>query len=98
MRMPFLGGILANRATNMPMPRRIARNVHAILATSVGLVVLVAGALGWLGWRLLSQEEALLRQRSRDRLEQSADVLLAGFLRRVAETESWLGQMSSKLP
>jgi signal transduction histidine kinase len=80
------------------MARRVARNVHVILVTSVGLVLLVAGTLGWLGWRLLSQEEALLRQRSHDRLEQSADLLLAGFLRSLAETESWLGQIGSTLP
>lgn len=80
------------------MPRRITRNIHVILATSVSLVLLVAGVLGWLGWRLLSQEEALVRQQSRDRLEQAADVLLAGFLRRVAESESWLSQLGASLP
>jgi signal transduction histidine kinase len=80
------------------MPRRVAHNVHVILATSAALVVLVAGALGWLGWRLLSQEAALVRQQARERLEQRADVVLAGFLRRMAETESWLSQMGSTLP
>jgi len=80
------------------MSRPIARNIHIILATSVGLVLLVAGTLCWLGWRLLSQEEDLVRQRSHDRFEQAADVFLAGFLRRVAETESWLGQIGSTLP
>ena len=74
------------------------RNVPLIVAASAGLMLLVAGTLGWLGWRLLSQEETLLRQRSQDRLEQAADALLAGFLRTVADTESWLGQISSALP
>ena len=80
------------------MGRRVARNVPLIVAASAGLVLLVAGTVGWLGWRLLSQEETLLRQRSQDRLEQAADALLAGFLRTVADTESWLGQISSALP
>ena len=80
------------------MGRRVAQNVSLIVVASAGLVLLVAGTLGWLGWRLLSQEETLLRQRSQDRLEQAADALLAGFLRTVADTESWLGQISSALP
>ena len=74
------------------MGRRVAGNVPLIVAASAGLVLLLAGTLGWLGWRLLSQEETLLRQRSQDRLEQAADALLAGFLRTVADTESWLGR------
>jgi signal transduction histidine kinase len=80
------------------MGRRVARNVPLIVTAAAGLVLLVAGTLGWLGWRLLSQEETLLRQRSQDRLEQAADALLAGFLRTVADTESWLGQIGSALP
>ena len=75
-----------------------ARNVPFIVAASIGLVLLVAGTLGWLGWRLLSQEEALVRQRFHDRLEQAADTQLAGFLRTVADTEAWLGQMGTVLP
>ena len=80
------------------MGRRVAGNVPLIVAASAGLVLLLAGTLGWLGWRLLSQEETLLRQRSQDRLEQAADALLAGFLRTVADTESWLGQIGSAFP
>ena len=79
------------------MARR-ARNVPFIVAASIGLVLLVAGTLGWLGWRLLSQEEALVRQRFHDRLEQAADTQLAGFLRTVADTEAWLGQIGTALP
>src|SRR5215831_5957867 len=75
------------------MARRVTiRNVHVILGTAVFLVVLVAIALTWLGWRLLSQEVALAQQQMHSRLEQSADVLLTGFLRRMTETEVWLNQ------
>jgi len=74
------------------------RNVPLIVAASIGLVVLVAVTLGWLGFRLLSQEETLIRQRSHDRREQAADALLTGFLRTLADTESWLTQIGSELP
>src|SRR5262245_32014501 len=82
------------------MKRRAARfrNIHVILATSACLVLLVAGTLGWLGWRLLSQEETLLRQQTHNRLEQNADLLLAGFLRRMTETEATLSRIGSAIP
>ena len=75
-----------------------SRTVPVIVTASIGLVLLMVGTVGSLGWRLLSQEEALVRQRSHDRLEQAADTLLAGFLRTVADTESWLGQVGAGLP
>ena len=75
-----------------------AHSFPFVVAASVGLVLLMAAILGWLGWRLLSQEEALDRQRFRDRLEQAADTQLAGFLRTLADTEAWLGQMGTALP
>src|SRR5215831_14051255 len=80
---------------DLRMKRRVTRvrNVHVIVATSVGLVILVAAALGWLGWRLLSQEKALQEQQTRGRLEQSADALLTVFLRRMTEIEAGLTQM-----
>jgi signal transduction histidine kinase len=71
------------------------RNVHAVIASAAGVTLLVAGALGWLGWRLLSQEEALEQQRRRDRLEQMADGLVTGFLRTLAEAEAALTQTGS---
>src|SRR5262245_27925383 len=73
-------------------------NIHGILATAACLVITVAAALGWLGWKLLSQEETLARQQSHNRLEQTADVLLTGFLRRMTETESSLSRIGSTLP
>jgi signal transduction histidine kinase len=78
------------------------RNIYRILATSAGLILLVAVALGYLGWRLLAQEDALQRQQTQEqaqkRREQTADEILAGFLRRVAEAEAQLGQMGVSLP
>jgi len=75
------------------MAKRVTiRNVHVILGAAVFLVVLVAIALTWLGWRLLSQEEVLAQQQMRNRLEQNAELLLTGFLRHMTETEVWLNQ------
>jgi hypothetical protein len=74
------------------------KNVHVILATSVSLVLKVAAAMGWLGWRLLSEDKALQQQQTRNRLEQGADLLLTGFLRRMTETEAWLSQIGLSLP
>lgn len=74
------------------------RNIQVILATAAGLVLMVATALGWLGWKLVSQEETLARQQAHNRLEQTADVLLTGFLRRITETEAWLSRMGSVIP
>src|SRR5262245_42881656 len=82
------------------MKRPAARlyNVQVIVATSARLVVLVVAALSWLGWRLLSQEEILAQQQMQNRLEQTADVQLAKFLRRMTETEASLSRMSATLP
>src|SRR5207342_2758355 len=68
-------------------------NVHAVVASAAAMTLLVAGALSWLGWRLLSQEQALDQQRRRDRLEQVADGLLAGLLRALTEAEAALAQV-----
>src|SRR5438093_12776414 len=81
------------------MKRRAAllRNIQVILATAAGLVLVVAAAVGWLGWKLLSQEETLARQQSHNRLEQTADVLFTAFTRRMTETEAWLSRVGSSL-
>ncbi|MGH9718822.1 MAG: sensor histidine kinase [Bryobacteraceae bacterium] len=74
------------------------RSARAIIAISAALTLLVTGAVGWLGWRLLAQEEVLERQRSRDRIELRTDALLAAFLRRIAEEEAALARIGSELP
>lgn len=74
------------------------RNVHVMLATAAGLVLLVSLTLGWLGWRLATQEASLQERRAHDRLEARADELLARLLRRVEEKKAWLSQMGSTLP
>ncbi len=44
-----------------------------MLAAFLGVALVSAGALGWLGWLLLLQDAALETQRRRDSLEQAAD-------------------------
>jgi signal transduction histidine kinase len=73
-------------------------NVRAVVVTAAAVTLLVAGALAWLGWRLLSQERALEQQRRRDRLEQVADGLFTGLLRSLTETEAALAQVGSAPP
>src|SRR5262245_27737641 len=74
------------------MARQAVRfgKVHFVIAMSAGSVFLVSLTLAWLGWRLLSQEEGLQKQQLHNRLEQRAEFLLRGFLRRLAEMDSLL--------
>ena len=64
--------------------------------------VVVTVALGWAGWRLLDQQRAIDEQRTRERLESTADTAAASFLRRLAETgerlSAWVSSPSSALP
>ena len=85
-------------STSMARQARHPQNVRVIVTTCVGLVVLISVTLGWLGWRLLMQEEALQTQQAKSGIEQSADAALAAFLRRVAETEAWLNRIGQALP
>jgi signal transduction histidine kinase len=64
--------------------------------------VVVTVALGWAGWRLLDLQRAIDEQRTRERLESTADTAAASFLRRLAETgerlSAWVSSPSSALP
>ena len=76
----------------MISPGTHARRVRAVIGVSAGLTLLVALALGWLGWKVVSQERALGRQRQQERLEQAADSVAASTLRRLAEIEAAVAQ------
>ena len=47
------------------------------------LTLVSVSALGWLGWRLISQDRLVEAQRARERLEQAADRIAANFRRSV---------------
>src|SRR5262245_40318177 len=61
----------------MSAPRPHDQRIRTVIALSAGLTLLVAFALAWLGWKVISQERALDRQRQRERLEQAADAVAA---------------------
>src|SRR5262245_52510925 len=78
----------------MSAPRPHAQRIRAVIALSAGLTLLVACALGWLGWRVISQERALDRQRQRERVEQMADAVLASVQRTFSEVALRQGRAS----
>jgi Flp pilus assembly protein CpaB len=42
-------------------------------------MLLLAGTLGWLGWRLLQQDQQLSAQRTAERREADADLVVAAL-------------------
>jgi signal transduction histidine kinase len=77
------------------MARRTARvrNVHAILALSAGLVLLVLGTFGWMGWMMLGdarRREDVAKVLERSALEASADQIVASFRRNIVEQRAAL--------
>ena len=62
-------------------------------------MAVLAVTLGWLGWRLLQQDEQLETQRRADRREVSADIAVAGIEKRISSVEQDLASMlASKKP
>src|SRR5262245_40907962 len=74
------------------------RRVQVVVATSVGLAVMVISALVWLGWRMLTFEANALRRQSR------AEMLLAGrnalddFMWSLGATEDALSGVDATTP
>jgi len=66
------------------------RSANRIIAMSIALALLVSTVVALLGWRLLTQEETLVHQQARDRLERTADQMESTFARTLREIESWL--------
>ena len=64
----------------------------------LALTVMSVSALGWLGWRLVSQEEMVAAQRQQEQLEQSADRLVALSRGRLAELGQQLSEWMVRLP
>ena len=77
--------------------RSAPRSANSIIATAVGLMVLVCTVVGVLGWRLLSQEETLAEQQVRDRLQRTAEQMTSKFTERTRQLDAWLGA-DSPLP
>lgn len=63
------------------------RRVQTLL---LAVALLFAGALDWLGWRLLLQDRALARQRRLEQLEAAADRVSATLYRLLGELDEVL--------
>ena len=59
----------------------------------LSVMLLLASALGWLGWRLLAQDEQLARQRLAEQRDIAADLLVAAFDQRLSAVEQDLDRV-----
>lgn len=59
------------------------------LTVFLGLILVLGGALGWLGWQWLKQDRALEGQRRQERLELAADQMAAVLQQSLANLESY---------
>jgi signal transduction histidine kinase len=58
----------------------------------------VAATLGWLGWRLLELDRALLAQRLQERLESAADLVAATLQQQLSDTRARLAGVAGLSP
>ncbi len=66
------------------------RPPHPLLSMFLAVTLLPAAGLIWLGWRLLQQDRVLLDQRIQERLERSADLLVAALVQKCLTVEQEL--------
>ena len=66
-----------------------------MLVIFLGMLLLLGGTFGWLGWRLVEQESALEERRLQERLENAADLLAATLLRHFSRVEEQLDSLIS---
>jgi len=59
------------------------------------LMLVLSGALGWLGWQLLKQDRALEGQRLQERLELAADQMAVALQQSLTDLESYLSFLPS---
>jgi signal transduction histidine kinase len=72
-------------------PMGLARWLHPpgrTLAVFLFLMIILGGALGWLGWQWLKQDRALEGQRLQERLETAADRMTAALQQNLSELEA----------
>ena len=58
------------------------------LAVFLCLMLVLGGALGWLGWQLLKQDRALEGQRVQESLELAADHMAAALQQNLTDLEA----------
>jgi signal transduction histidine kinase/predicted negative regulator of RcsB-dependent stress response len=80
-------------ATSFIGLRNWFRPPRHLLALFLVITLVLAGALGWLSWRVLEQERALEGQRLQERLDNAADLASAALLRSLAQMEERLNRL-----
>ena len=78
----------------MRLPDRLGRPRY-VFVVFIAATLVFAAALGWLGWRLLQVDRALLEQRVQERLDSAADLVAATLLQRLSETEARLTTLAA---
>ncbi len=63
------------------------RSPRYLLTLFLAVMLMLATAVGWLGWRFLEQDRALESQRAQERLDNAADLIAASLLRKLTATE-----------
>ena len=78
------------------------RPPNSVLAALLATAAVVTLVLGWFGWRMLQQESAIQRERTRERLENAADAMAAGIRGKLAESgerlSGWLAHPETPAP
>src|SRR5579862_7631248 len=59
----------------------------------LGVMLLLAGTLGWLAWRLLQQDQQLAAQRLTEQRDAAADVVVALLEKRLSEIQQDLDRI-----
>lgn len=75
----------------MPPPREWLKPPRSLLALLFLFTCVSVSALGWFGWKLLDQERMVESQRAQEKLEESADRIVAVARGTLAETGERLG-------
>jgi len=71
------------------------RSPRRTLAIFLCLMLVLGGALGWLGWKFVKQDRALEGQRVQERLELAADHMAAALQQSLTDLESYLSFVPS---
>jgi signal transduction histidine kinase len=71
------------------------RGPRRIRLVFFGVMLLLAATLGWLGWRLLAQDQQLAAQRLTERRDAAADLVVAAFEKRLLEIEQELDRLQA---
>jgi len=77
------------------LPKQWIRSPYHLLWMFLSITLVLATALGWLGWQLLQQERALSRQRIQERVEVAADFITAALQRDLSELEQDLTHLAN---